>query len=165
MTLMNPAVDRKKLFHVRPLFLLGCVAFLVVLILPDAIRGRDGVRHSLLLFATLAIVMGWFFLMKYHEPNTKWRALVALLTSIYVTASVPVFLFELSPTRWLVRHPHHYTFEMYSWPWVHGGYQGFVPLFLGVVGCFFGSGRARVAFVTGGILLLVLRASMGTWVY
>jgi len=63
-----------------------------------------------------------------------------------------------------MRHPLHHTFEMYVWPWVHWGYQGYLPVLLGVAGSFAGRGRARIAFVVGSILLLVLRESMGTWV-
>jgi hypothetical protein len=164
MNSMNPTMDRRNLFRVRPTFLLACVVFLIAFFLPDTIRGRHVVQRAFLVLASLAIVSGWFFLLKYREANSTWRTLVALVTSVYLTASVPVFLFEMSQIRWLMRHPFHHTFEMYVWPWVHWGYQGYVPVLLGVAGSFLGRGRARIAFVGGSILLLILRASMGTWV-
>jgi hypothetical protein len=160
----NPATDRSDLFGVRPIFVLVCVVCLLVFFLPDAISGRHGVQKVLLLLASFAIASGWFFLVRHLEPNSTLRTLVALTTSVYLTASLPAFLFELSQIKWLMRHPLHHTFEMYVWPWVHWGYQGYLPVLLGVAGSFAGRGRARIAFVVGSILLLVLRESMGTWV-
>jgi hypothetical protein len=165
MNFINSAMDRTTKFHVRPTFLMACIGFLVILVLPDAIKGRYAVQQSFLIFAGLAVGTGWFFLLKYRKPNSKWRASIALVTSVYLTAFVPVFLFELSPIKWLMRHPHHYVFEMYARPWVHWGYQGYLPLLLSVVGSSLGRGWARMAFIMASVLLLVLRASMGTWVY
>jgi len=160
----NTDVNRRNLFHVRIRFLLGCVVVLIVFFLPDAIRGSHGVQRAVLLIAGVSIFSGWFFLLKYREPNSTWRALIALLASVYLTASIPVFLFELSQIRWLMRHPLHHMFEIYVWPWVRWGHQGYIPVLLGVAGSFLGRGPARVAFVAGSVLLLALRASMGTWV-
>jgi hypothetical protein len=160
----NNVIDRSNLFRVRPIFVLGCVVFLLVVFLPDAISGRHGVQKLLLLSAGVAIASGWLFLLKHREANSTLRTLVALTTSVYLTLSLPAFLFELSQIKWLMRHPFHHAFEMYVWPWVHWGYQGYAPVLLGVAGSFAGRGRARIAFVVGSILLLVLRESMGIWV-
>ncbi|MFY9844393.1 MAG: hypothetical protein WAK23_14880 [Terriglobales bacterium] len=64
--------------------------------------------------------------------------------------------------RWLMRHPWHQWLSMYVRPWVHWGYT-FV--FLSVICSFLGRGRARIAFVVGSVLLLMLRFAMGIWVY
>jgi hypothetical protein len=160
----NPAIDRSNLFRVRPTFVLGCAVLLLVFFLPDALRGRHSTQKFLLLLASFAVASGWFCLLKYRQPNSTWRAFVALVTSAYLTASLPAFLFELSQIKWLMRHPFHHTFEMYMWPWVHWGYQGYIPVLLGVAGSFTGRGRSRAAFVTASILLLILRESMGIWV-
>jgi len=141
---------------------MACAAFIVVLVLPDAIRGRHVIQRLVLLLASLAVLSGWFFLLKYREPNRTWRAVVAAVTSVYLTASLPVFLFELSQIRWLM---HHHMLSMYVRPWVHWGYQGYLPVLWGVAGSFFGRSWARIAFLVGSILLLILRASMGTWVF
>jgi len=110
---------------------------------------------------SLAILSGWFLLLKYREPNSTWRAVVAAVASICLTASLPVFLYELSSIRWEIRY---YPLQsMYVRPWVHWGYQGYIPLLWGVVGSFFGRGWARSAFVVGAILLLTLRNSLG-WI-
>jgi hypothetical protein len=160
----NPTIERSNLFRVRPIFVLGCVVFLLIFFLPDAVSGRYGVKKALLLSASVAIVSGWFFLLKYREPNSTWRVSAAFATSVYLTASLPAFLFEMSQIKWLMLHPFHHTFEMYVWPWAHWGYQGYLPVLLGVAGSFTGRGRARIAFVIGSILLLILRESMGPWV-
>ena len=58
-----------------------------------------------------------------------------------------------------MKHP---VLSMYARPWVHWGY---LFIYLGVVGSFLGRGRARIAFVVGSILLLILRESMGAWLF
>jgi hypothetical protein len=158
-------VDRKNLFRVRPIFLIAFAAFLAVTTFSDIMHGSHILKRVFLLSATLALASGWFFLLRDHEPNSSWRASIALLTSIYLTVSLPVFLFEMSQFRWLARHPMHRVFSLYVWPWVHGGLDGLIPVFLGVVGSFFGRGRARTAFVVGSTLLLILWAATFTWVY
>ena len=92
-------------------------------------------------------------------PNQTWRNVIALVASLYLTISIPVFFFESSQMRWLGRH---HMLSMYAWPWAQWGYALVLG---GVVGSFFGRGRARVAFATGAILLLILRLGMGIWVY
>lgn len=162
MNYATPAgIDRKKLFRVRPIFLVACAAFLAVISLPDVVHGSHVLKRVFLLMASLALVSGWFFLLRDREPNSAWRAVIALTTSVYLTVSVPVFLFEMSQIKWLMRHPMNRVFAIYVWPWVH---WGFLLVLLGVVGSFFGRGRARIAFFVGSILLTILWAATGTWV-
>ena len=156
------ASNRQSPVRARPKFLLGCAIALVVIFLPAAISGRRLVQQSFLLSAAVAITSGWFLFLQYPEPNSRWRGAVAVLASVYLTASIPVFLFESAQIRWLMGHP---LREHYVHLWVHQGSQGYLPTLLGVVGSFFGRGRARVAFVVGSILLLILRLSMGAWVF
>ncbi len=131
----------------------------MVLILPNAIDGRKVVQRLLLVVASLAIASGWFFVWKYREPNQTWRAVIALMASLYLTISPPIFFFESAPMRWMGKH---YLIAMYAWPWAHWGY---VLVFFGVAGSFLGRGRARLAFTTGATLLMVLWLSMGVWVW
>jgi len=151
--------NRQGLFSVRRSFLLACAAFLVVMVLPNVAEGRHTVQLVFLVLAALAIASGWFFLLKYREPNSTWRALIALITSVYLTVSIPVFFFELSQIRWFTRHP---GFSMYARPWVHWGY---VFVYLGVAGAFLGRGRSRIAFVVASTLLMILWEGTGTWVF
>ncbi len=153
------SIDRERLFRVRPRFLLGCAISLLVLILPGAVHGRKIVQRLVLVVASLAIACGWVFLWKYREPSQAWRAVIALVASLYLTISPPIFFFESAPMRWMGRHP---LISLYAWPWAHWGY---LLVLFGVAGSFFGRGRARVAFVVGATLLLVLRLSMGIWVW
>ena len=159
---MNQIVDQKGQFRVRPEILAGCAALLAVLILPNTIAQSHILKEVVLLLASLAILAGWFLLLTDREPRTTWRPLIALVASVYLVASVPVFLFEMSQMKWLMRHPWHHWFSMYVRPWVSSGYT-FV--LLGVIFSLFGRGRARIAFVTGSLLLLVLRFATGTWVF
>ncbi|HEV7218401.1 MAG: hypothetical protein ACHP8A_02855 [Terriglobales bacterium] len=159
MSSTSHSIDREKLFRVRPRFLLGCAICLLVLILPAAIDGRSMVQRLVLVVASLAIACGWVFLWKYREPNQTWRALIALVSSLYLTISPPVFLFELAPFRWFRGHP---ALSLYAGPWVHWGY---VLVLFGVAGSFFGRGRARIAFAVGATLLLDLWLSIGAWVH
>jgi len=154
-------VDRESPLRIRPKFLAVCAAVVVVLILPDLIAHSHILARLVLLLATLAILTGWFLLLAGSDPKTNWRALIALITSIYLLISLPVFLFELSPWRWFVRHPWHSWFSMYAMPWVRWGY---IFVFLSVICSFLGRGRARIAFVTGSVLLMSLRAT-GNWVF
>ncbi|HZR63971.1 MAG TPA: hypothetical protein VFA85_02430 [Terriglobales bacterium] len=138
---------------------------MAVITLPGVVHGNHILKRVFLLLACLALVSGWFFLLKDREPNSLWRASITLLTSVYLTASLPVFFFELSQMRWLMRDSMHRVFSAYAWLWVHWGSHGFLQVFLGVVGSFFGRGRARIAFLTGSVLLMILWAAMGTWGY
>lgn len=153
---------RESPLRIRPKFLAGCAAVVVVLILPELVAHSSILKRTVLLVATLAILSGWLLLLKDTWPKATWRAVIVLLTSIYLVASLPVFLFELSPWRWFVRNSWHSWFSMYARPWVHWGY---IFVFLSVACSFLGRGRARIAFVTGSVLLMVLREAMGTWVF
>jgi hypothetical protein len=155
----SQSISREKWFRVRPQFLLGCAIFLLVLILPDAVHGRRIVQRLLLLVASLAIAWGWFFLWKCREPNQTWRVVIALVASLYLTISPPIFFFESAQMRWMGKH---HLISLYAWPWAHWGY---LLVLFGVGGSFFGRGRARLAFAIGATLLLVLRLSMGVWVW
>jgi hypothetical protein len=149
-------------FRVRPKFIAGCAAVVAVLILPDVIARSRILQQVVLLLAALAILAGWFLLVKDSGPKTTWRSVMALISSVYLVVSLPVFFFELSPWRWFVRHPWHSWFSMYARPWVHWGY---LFVCLSVVCSFLGRGRARTAFVTGSVLLMVLRLAAVTWVF
>jgi hypothetical protein len=162
MNSMNHAVDQKRLFRVRPEFLAGCAAVVAVLILPDVVAQSQILKRVVLLLAALAILAGWFLLLKDRGPMTTWRALIALLASVYLVVSLPVFLFEMSQVKWFMRHPWHYLLSMYVRPWVHWGY---IFVFLSVICSFLGRGRARIAFVIGSVLLMVLRLATGIWVF
>jgi L-asparagine transporter-like permease len=155
-------VGQESWLRVRPNFLSGCAAVVAVLILPDAIARFRILEGVALLSAALAILVGWFLLLRESPPKRTWRSVTALITSVYLVSSLPVFLFELSPWRWFVRHPRHSWFSMYSMPWVHWGY---IFMFLSVIGSFLGRGRSRIAFVTGSVLLMALREATGTWVF
>ena len=162
MNSMNQLVDQKRPFRVRPKFVAGCAAVVAALILPDTIAQSRMLERVVLLLAALAILAGWFLLLKDREPKTTWRALIALVASVYLVASLPVFFFEMSQVKWLMRHPWHYWLSMYVRPWVHWGY---IFAFLSVICSFLGQGWARIAFVTGSILLLVLRFAMDIWAF
>jgi hypothetical protein len=162
---MNPTnqlVGQETWFRVRPKFLLGCATVAVVLVLPSAVAGSPTLKQAVLLLASVAILTGWLLLLKDPGPKNDWRALIALITSVYLVASLPVFLFELSPWRWFVRHPWHSWFSMYSMPWVHWGH---ICVFLSVICSCLGRGRARIAFATGSVLLMALREATGTWIF
>ena len=116
-------------------------------------------QQLFLLGPIVSIASGWFFLLKDRSPNQTWRNVIALVTSLYLMISIPVFFIESSQMRWLGGHQ---MLSMYVWPWVQWGYALVIG---GVAGTFFGRGRARVAFATGAILLLILRLGMGIWVY
>ena len=156
----NQIVSQQSCFRVRPRFLAGCAAVLVVLILPGLIA-HSHLERAVLVLAALAILAGWFLLLRDPGPKTTWRTLITLITSVYLVASLPVFFFELSPVRWLWRHPWSSWFAIYVGPWVHWGY---IFVYLSAICSFLGRGRARIAFVIGSVLLVVLREAMGTWI-
>ena len=157
-------INRKSSFRVRPGFLLACATFLGVVALPGVVSDSYSLKRLFLLVAALAVASGWFFLLRDREPNPAWRALIALVTSVYLTVSLPVFLFEMAQIKWLMRNPWNRAFSFYVWPWVHWGYNGVILVFLGVAGSFLGRGRARIAFLVGSILLLILRGATSTWI-
>jgi hypothetical protein len=150
------------LFRVRPRFLAGCAAVVVVLVLPALIAHSRILEQAVLALAALAIIAGWFFLIRDPSPKTTWRAVIALITAVYLVASLPAFFFELSPMRWFGRHPWHSWLSMYARPWVHWGH---ILVFLSIICSFLGRGRARIAFVTGSVLLMVLREAHPIWLY
>jgi hypothetical protein len=153
-------IDRGRFFLVRPLFLLTCFGFLLMFLLPDAIRGNRTGHWLLFIFGSLAVILGWCFYFGDPEKTSKWREFVSLLTALYLTASIPVYFFEFSPVKWFMRG--HSWPSLYVRPWVH---WGFIFVFLGVVGSLFGSGRARIAFTTSSILLALLWESMARWIF
>jgi len=155
-------INQKSPFTVRPRFLAGCALVVALLLLPDVVAQSHILERVVLLFAALVIFLGWFLLVRDGEFKTTWRSVAALTASIYLVVSLPVFVFEMSQIKWLMLHPWHHWFSIYARPWVHWG-NAFI--ILSIIGSFLGRSRARTAFVTGSILLLVLRAAMGTWVY
>ena len=166
---MNPAnVNRRSLFYVRPGFFLALGTFvatlLAVIYLPDFVVGGNLRKIICLSLATLALLAGWLFLLTDHQPNRPWRAGIAMITSVYLTLSVPTFFIEISALHWLVFHPLHREFFMYVYPWVRWGYHGILFIFGGMVGALFGRGRARVAFYIGSVLLLILYFATSPWI-
>jgi hypothetical protein len=159
---VNRLQDQTNWSFVRPRFLLGCAVCLLVLILPGLAGKRLFVQRAYLTFASLAILSAWLFLLKSDETRSKWRSSVALATSLYLTASIPIFLYELSDVRWRIRHPlPQPLISTYVWPWVHWGY---LLLLLGFAGSFFAQGRVRIALLTASVLLLALRVAMVVWI-
>ena len=137
MNSMNATLDRKGPFHVRPGLLLFCTAFVLLLVcslgpLPDLIRGPFA-QGAILLVASAAIAVGWFCTAKYSEPNSAWRALVALITSLYLTVSIPAYFLALFATiGWFL---HHRMFWAFLRPWAR---WGSVLVYMGFAGSFFG---------------------------
>lgn len=160
---MNSAssgIDRgKQLFRVRPNFILACIAVLAVLGAPGAIRGSLPTQRLVLLFAGVSIASGWFFRFRDRTPNGTWRASIALVTSIYLTTSIPAYCLAFFASVWWVFQ--HHTFWIFLGPWATWGH---VLAYFGVAGSFFGRGRARIAFVVGSTLLMVLMESTGKWI-
>ncbi len=148
-------------YRVRPTFLLGSAAVVVVLILPGAVAHSYNLKRALLFTAAMAILAGFLLLLKTWGPQTTWRELVALITAVYLLASLPVSFFELSQVRWFMAHPWHAQLSMYALPWVRWGY---ILIPVGVIGSFVGRGWARIALVTGSVFLFVLWLP-NTWVY
>jgi len=157
---MNPTSNHTKPFRARTGFVLLLVGLLMVIIVPELIHDRRFAQYLVLASASVAIASGWLFLIKYPEPNSRWRAWIALLTSIYLTASIPVYLFELSPIKWFWNY--HPVCSMYAMPWVR---LGSIPIFLAVAFCVLGRGRARIAFLVGSFLLVILWAGTSPWLY
>ena len=164
-SVISAASHSDRWFRVRPKFLLGSAAVAFVALFPLAAGDHYILKATLLVCAAIAILVGWYFLIDDGIPTPRWRGLVAFATSVYLTVSLPVFLFELSQIKWLVFSPMHHWISMYVSLWVRHGYNGFIHVLLGVIGSFFGHGTARTAFVAGSIILLTLRLSSGTWVY
>jgi len=158
----NLIIGQKSHFSVRPKFLAGCMVIAAAVFFLPAVVGESYVlKLTVLMLATVAILSGWFLLLKEHQQKTTWRSLIALISAVYLVVSLPVFLFEISQIRWLMRHPWHHWFSMYVRPWVHWGY---LLVCLSIICSLLGRGSARIAFVIGSILLLVLWLATGTWV-
>ena len=156
-------MEERRWFHVRPIFFLVCFIALVLWFVPRLIGNRHGAQQTFFFFACAAIVMGWFFFLKYREVNGIWRSFIFVLTSACLTASLPLFLVELSGGKYATFTAHSHLFSSYERIWINWGFQGYIPVLLGIVGSVFGGGRSRFAFLMGGIALLALRESMGTW--
>jgi len=140
-------------YQVRPRFLAGCAAVLFILILPDAIKSAH-LQRPVLLLGSLAIVLGWF-LWKPRESIPMGRSVIALAASLYVTLFAPVvflMFFLHQPWRYHALLVLRYAPSWHDW--------SLVLACLCVAGSFFGRGRARIAFVVGSTLLLVLQLSM-----
>jgi hypothetical protein len=152
-------VGRDGHFRVRPAVLIGCGILSAVVLLPVVFAHRYHAQMGLLLFASACVISGWFVLVRYRELDSSWRARLALLTSVYLTVSVPGFFIEFSPITWFM---HAHWASLYVRPWVH---WGFAFVYLSVAGSFLGRGRARVAFVLASVLLTILWESMGRWIY
>lgn len=152
------AVSPDGRFRVRPSVLIGCALLFAVVVLPILFSHKYYAQMSLLLAASLCVISGWFALVRYRELDATWRGWIALLTSVYLTVSLPGFFIEFSPMMWFIRT--HWA-QIYVRPWIH---WGFIYVYLSVAGSFLGRGRARIAFVLASVLLLILWESMGRWV-
>lgn len=146
--------------RVRPIVLIGCASLLAVVFLPHIFRQMRSAELSLLVLASASAILGWFFLPKYKETNNKWRAWIAILTSMYLTISLPAFFFELSPAKWFL-HSHRWP-SLYVRPWVHWGP---IPVYLSVIGAFYACGKFRIAFVVCSVSLVILWEALGWWTF
>jgi hypothetical protein len=152
---VNLRTNREALLRVRPAFLLGCFAFLIAIILPDIIRRIPALQQALLVVAALAVGSGWLLLLRHSEQGSRWRSWLSFVTATYLTASIPAVFFELRP--WWLFHP---AASLYVRPWAHWSYS---IMCLSILGSFSTRGRVRVALVVGSVALIILRASMFTW--
>ena len=153
------AVRRRGHFQLRPAVLVGCTLLFAVAVLPIIFSHKYYAQLGLLLAACVCVVLGWFFLVRDRQWDAKWRGWIALVTSVYLTLSIPGFLIEFSSINWLM---HAHWASIYVRPWVH---WGFIYVYLSVAGSFLGRGRTRIAFVLASVLLMVLWESMAPWIY
>ncbi len=156
-----------KLLQVRPAFLLAFLSFsvIVVCLITVSAHPNHALKRLFLSLAALALALGWFFLIKDWRSICPWRAWVALITTIYATISLPVFLFEMNQIYWLALNPMHRRFSAYVSPWVHSSGNGLLLVFLGLVGSFYARGRSRIALIIANTFLLVLRFWTIRWVF
>jgi hypothetical protein len=140
MNVTNAAISKKGFFGLRPVLLLWCAVGLIVFFLPNVIRGKYLLQCTILLIASMSVISGWLLLFTRGKPNNLWREIVVLITSVFLTSSIPVFLFELSQIRWLMRHPLHQVFSTYAWMWVKSPYNGYSLVLLNVFGSLLGRG-------------------------
>ena len=168
-TATRGGITQGRWFSVRSSFLVAlsvCVAAPVVAVyLSYVISPSHNLKMAVWALASGAVLTGWFFLFNDHTPNDTLRTWIAVATSIYLTASLPTFLFEISPFRWFAFNPMHREFSMYVSPWIYGGFHGLFLVLAGVAGSFFGRGRARIAFLISSVLLLILWAATMPWVH
>ena len=156
---MFAPVGPDRRFRVRPAVLIGCGLLLAAGVVPFAFTHRYYAQICLLLVATICVILGWVAFLRYRERDATWQGWIALLTSAYLTASLPAFFIEFSPIMWLM---HARWASLYVRPWVH---WGFIFVYLSVLGSFLGRGRSRAAFVLASVLLMVLWESMDHWIY
>jgi hypothetical protein len=158
----NQERQRNNRLVVRPHFLLACAVVLLILILPSVGWHKPFVQGVYVVIASLAILSVWYFLLKPRDGASRARTMITLATSLYLTASIPIFVYQISGISWRLQHPlPDSLISMYVRPWVH---WGILLLVLGLAASFFAQGRERIALLTASVFLLVLRASMGTWV-
>jgi len=150
--------NRQSPFRIRPTFVLVCVGVLATLLLSDVIGKLPLLQQALLILAAFAVGSGWLLLFRDYGQASRARAWISFVTAIYLTACLPAFFFELHPWRWLV----HRTVSLYVRPWTH---WGLAAMCLSIIGSFCASGRARVALVAASVALIILRASMATWLF
>ncbi len=157
----NPDSGRAKdsRWRVRRGFLLGCGAVLIALILPAVLLHSRTLQRTFLLFAGVAILVGWAFVLL-EKPKVDWRAATALIASFYLVVSLPIFCFELFPRKWFLSVPHYHWVSIYAEPWAHWGH---ILSTSAVVCSLFGRGRARIAFVTGAALMWAIWESIQIW--
>ncbi len=151
-------ITRPAALSVRPKFLLICGIGLLALMIPDAIADRYWAQFGVLVLATIALLTAWLLLLA-DRPIHDRRSISLAIAMIYLTLSLPVFLFELSPMKFLLKHP---LLSAYAKPWVHWSYA---MILLGVASSFLARGRIRTTLLISSVLLLLLRASMGVWVF
>lgn len=158
MSFASLGTNRQSQFRVRPVFVLICAGVVASILLPDVIGRTPLLQQALLILTAFAVGSGWFFISRDYGHANRVRTGFSLLTAIYLTASVPAFFFELHPWKWL-NYP---SVSLYVRPWTH---WGLIATCLSILGSFCASGRARAALVTASVTLLILRASMITWLF
>ncbi len=158
---MNLLADHPEVFRVRRGFLLSCMALTAAFFLPSAIAHRHNVQLVFLAASALATAFGWLFLRKEGIPNSSWRSVLAITTCAFLTLSLPAFFIEVSASMSFAFAPHQWT-SLYLRPWAR---WGMLLALLAVIASFFARPRARVALVTGSILLMVVRFSIPWWWY
>jgi hypothetical protein len=149
-------IDRSSL-RIRPGLLLFSIVFSVVLLLgltpiPRLLgKGHTVARISVLLVATIFILIGCFFLNKDSESYRPWRMWATLVAIICIAVSIPAFvLFTAIPLRMLIWSRFGYAVSRVLMSW------GDLLSSVGWVGSFFGHGRSRLFLVIGSTNVAVL---------
>ncbi len=107
------------------------------------IEGSRLIRRAIVLLSCIALVYGWISSIKQPESNALWRRVIAFISAMALTVSVPAF--------WL------YTSvvprSLHWWAWISYRFV-FAPNFgalafkgAAIFGTFLGVGRARLAFL------------------